>query len=263
MSPRATDFKPDQRNFMLFAGESGDGKSAAAASFPKPLFNADFDSRFDGVSNCLKQGWLKDEDKIEYQQFSPMGGWLPVEKFFSQFDMDRMAGSFKYKTMQIDSLTSLARLVLNFSHTFQKGNKVGEDGKGIIRMSGPADFNLEQTGVHQFFDHIRSYPCNIIVTAHIVPRWGRIKTDENPFPQSEITGEKLSVRDNLGANVLSYFNNVFRFSREQVGSDMRYFVEFSSSLAKNSFGIPPGRFDITKKEFWPFLGEIIERYKSK
>ncbi len=269
MPNSASSFKPDQRFFGLFVGRSGDGKSAAEDSFPKKLLEIDFDLRFGGISAALKQGWLHGEAEIEYQQFSPIGGWLPVEKLCTQLDAYRLAGNFPYKTLGVGSLTSLARLLLNFSHGFQKGKFIGPENKksdsneGQIRMSGPGDFNLEATGVHQFFDHLRTYPCNVIVTAHIVDKWGRIKTDENPFPPSEIIGEKLSIRDNLGENVQSYFDNVFRFSRELIGVNMKYFVEFSTDLAKNSYGITPGKHDITNKEFYPFLQELIEKYNGK
>ncbi len=258
--PLASQYKSDERIFALFVARSGDGKSTAAASFPPKLIDLDFDYRFAGIDQAIRQGIIKD-DGIEFQQFNPRAGWEPVDKWLTQMEQYRIeyqrTGSFPYKTIVIDSLGSMCRLLVVASHKLQTGRTLGN-----LRISGPADFNFEASGTHQIFDFLRTFPCNIICSAHIIDKYGKPKGDGGEYAQSVITGEKLSVRDNLGENVLSYFDNVFRFEREILSGKTKYTVNFATDIAKNAFGIPPGEYDITGKAFYPFLQDLIKQHKK-
>lgn len=263
MPYNASQYKPEERIFAMHVGRSGDGKSVAAASYPGKYLNLDFDLRFGGIASAINQGLLNSND-IEYLQFSPRGGWDPVQKFLDQIEMDRATSSFKYKSIEVASVTSLARLLLNYSKSLTRGKSIGK-----LRVSGPSDYMLESQGTHDFFDYLRTFPCNIIVSAHIVDKWGKPEPEfdnngnrTNEFSAQDIIGERLSIRDNLGENILTYFNNVFKFSREIIKNEMHYFVEFSTDLAKNEYGIPPGKHDITNKQFFSYLLEVIKKYKK-
>lgn len=254
--PKASDYIPEQRLFAMFVSRSGDGKSTAAANFPKPFHQLDFDFRFGGVAAAIKQGLVTEAEAITYQQFLPRGGWDPVDKHLMQFENDRITGNFKLKTLEVASLGSLARLLTVSSHKLQSGKMMGS-----LRISGPGDYNMEASGTHQVFDYLRSWPCNVICSAHMVDKYGKLdKTKE--YSESGIVGEKLAVRDNLGENVLTYFDNVFRFSRDLEGNVIKYYVEFATDLAKNTFGIPPGRVEITGKNFYNVFQELIKKYQA-
>jgi len=253
--PKASEYKPETRIFALFIGRSGDGKSTAAASFPRPVMDLDFDNRFAGIAGAITQG-IYTADNVDYQMFNPRGGYEPVEALFTQWEVARMQGQFPYKTIIVDSLTSLARLLVIASHKLQKGKMIGK-----LRVSGPGDFNFEASGVHQIFDFLRVLPCHVICSAHVIDKYGKLdKTQE--YSETGIVGEKLSVRDNLGENVQTYFDNVFRFSREVVNGQVKYYANFATDLAKNSFGIPPGEHDITGKNFYNYLQELTTKKGS-
>lgn len=250
--PRAEDYQPDTRIFSLFCGRSGDGKSTAAASFPRPLLDLDFDFRYAGIDGAIKQG-IYDNNGIEYQQFNPRGGWDPIEQMTLQWDIYRKSGNFQYKTIIVDSLTSLTRLIVIASHMSQPGKNIGK-----LRVSGPGDFNFESHGTHQFFDYLRVLPCHILCSAHIIDKYGKLDKG-NQYSETGIVGEKLSIRDNLGENVLTYFDNVYRFSREVVNGETKYYVDFATDLAKNSHGIKPGKHDITGVHFYNYLQTLIKK----
>lgn len=254
--PMASQYRPEERIFALFCGRSGDGKSVAAASFARPLIDLDFDFRFGGIKAAMDQGIISSED-VEYEQYSPILGWAPVDKWLTQQKSFLLQGQFKYKTIICDSITSLARLLVVTSHVEQKGRTIG-----ALRISGPGDFNFEQSGTHQVFDHLRSFRCNVIATAHVIDKYGKLDPSKE-YSESGIVGEKLSIRDNLGENLQTYFDNVFRFSREVISNQVHYYVEFASSLAKNTYGIPPGRYDITNKNFHDFLQGLIAKIKAE
>lgn len=253
--PKASDYIPEQRLFAMFVGRSGDGKSVAAAGFPRPYHQLDFDFRFGGVAAAIKQGLITSED-ITYQQFLPRGGWDPVDKHLMQFENDRITGNFKLKTLEVASVGSLARLLVVSSHKLQGGKMMGS-----LRISGPGDYNMESNGTHQVFDYLRSWPCNIICSAHMVDKYGKLDKSKE-YSESGVIGEKLAVRDNLGENILTYFDNVFRFSRDLEGNQIKFYVEFATDLAKNTFGIPPGRFDITNKNFYIVFQELVKKYQK-
>lgn len=254
--PKASDYIPEQRLFAMFVGRSGHAKSTAAAQFPKPYHQLDFDFRFGGVASAIRQGLIASADGITYDQFNPRSGWEPVDKWLEDNDKYRIIGQFPYRTLEVASLGSLARLLVVSSHKLQGGKFMGK-----LRISGPSDYNMEASGTHQLFDFLRSWPCNIICSAHMVDKYGKLdKTKE--YSESGVVGEKLAVRDNLGENVLTYFDNIFRFSKELEGDKDKFYVEFSTDIAKNTFGIPPGRIDITGKNFYTVFQELVKKYQK-
>ena len=270
--PNLSDFKPETTFRALFVGRSGDGKSGAAASFPKPYHELDFDLRIAGIAGCTN--WLSENDKISYQQFMPRSGWAPVDKHLTNLEFNAIAYrgnpalyQFPYKTIGLGSLTSLTRLLVSYSMQYTKGKTIGpEKAEDAIklRIIGPSDINAESNGTLTVLDYIRSWPCNFIATAHIVDKWGKLESHEKEdnYKPQEVIGEKLSIRDNLGESVIALFDNVFRFSRREQGGKVIYEVEFAGDLAKNAFGILPGKYDITEKEFYPFFQNLIQKVKK-
>lgn len=262
--PSALDYRPDLRIFALFVGRSGDGKSVAADSLPGKVLDLDFDYRFRGVANAGRLGIL-DLKNIDYEQFNPRGGWEAVDTKLTSLDLQRLSGmGFPYKTVTVNSITSLTRLLVNASHKAQGGRTLGK-----LRISGPADYNFEAAGTHQVFDFLRSWPCNIVATAHIIDRYGKPPKEfdaqgnwSNQYESNVVIGEKLSVRDNLGENIMSYFDDIYRFSRAEEGNQIKFYVEFAGDIARNSYGIPPGKHDITGKNFYQFLTQLVESRKE-
>lgn len=254
--------QPEQRIFALFTSRSGDGKSAAAASFPKPFHELDFDGRFAGVANAFKKagGWLEEDGPVTFERLYTKHGYEPLNAIFDQWDIKRASKAFQYKSIEIASVTNMVQALINSSHRLQSGKMIGN-----LRMSGPGDFNFEVTGMRQILDYLSILPCHVIVSSHVIDKYGKPKTGKagEEYGQNEIIGEKLLLRDQPGEFILSCFGNVFRFSRE-VGKDnkMHYYVDFASDVAKNEFNIPPGLHDITNKPFYPFLQDLIRKVRS-
>lgn len=249
--PNISQYSPSEKFIALHISRSGDGKSAASASYPKPYYQFDIDGRFDGVwAACKPQGFL-DPSGISFDRYYTRQGYEPIQKKFIELEQLATRGAFPYKTIEIASMTTLMQALINSSHKAQKGNEVAG-----LRISGPGDFNFEVTGMKQVLDFLTSLPCNVIVSAHIIDKWGK-KNKKEPYAPNEIVGEKICLRDQPGEVLLSCFSNVFRFSRNEVAGVMRYYVEFATDVAKNTFGIPPGEFDVTGKPFYPFLTDLI------
>lgn len=257
--PTLESYLPETRIFALHISRSGDGKSAAAASYPRPFHEIDYDGRFDGVWAAVKpQGFLEPEG-ITYDRLYTKDGYEPMQDFLDKLEVARMNGRLPFKTIELASMTSFMQALITSSHKLQKGKMIGK-----LRMSGPGDFNFEVTGMKQLVDQLSSLPCHVVVSAHIIDKWGKPKTGKagEEFAQNEVVGEKLNLRDQPGEVLLSMFSNVFRFSREVQGNTMKYYVDFASDTAKNAFGIPPGLHDITGKAFYPYLQDLIQKIRS-
>lgn len=263
--PTIGQYSPGEKIFALFISRSKAGKSSASASFPKPYYQMDIDGRFDGVAGAIAppfgQGFIKidKETDVIFDRFYTKLGFDPIQKKLDDWDMARISKSFNLATIEIASLTSLMQAMLNSSHELQGGRKVGK-----LRMSGPGDFGFEVSAMRQFIDYLAVLPCHIICSAHIIDKYGKPKTGKpgEEYAQNEIVGERLCLRDQPGEVIQSFFGNVFRFDREVINDKMEYFVDFNSDVAGNTFGIPPGRFNITNKPFYPFLQDLIKQIKE-
>lgn len=273
--PDLADFKPEKRFVGLFVGESGSGKSGAAASFEHPYHEMDTDGRFGGIADMVAQQIITDQ-RISYQTFDLLGGWEPVGKELKRLNMLKIAYKlnpmmqpFPYKSLGLGSIGSLSQLVLALFYNEAKGHHVGiinKDDSGL-RLSHPGDYRAENNGVNQALNYILSMPCNVIVTCHLRPMWGKPETtdanDPKNYAPNEIIGEKLNLTDNLAAGIVGRFDNVFKFHRKLQSGKIEYYCEFASELCKNSFGIPPGKYPFTGRAFQPFFQELVAKHRKE
>lgn len=261
--PYIDEYKPEERIFALHISRSGDGKSAAAASYPHPYHQLDYDGRFDGVKGALKPPYgfgfidVKNPKDVSYTRLYTRKGYDPTNDLLTKWENEYIStGRFPYATIEIASITNMIQCLINSSHDLQKGKKIGS-----LRISGPGDFAFEVSGLKQFLDWILTFPCHVVCSAHLIGKWGKPK-GAGEYAQNEVIREKLSLRDQPGENILTCFSNIFKFSREEVNGEMKYYVEFATDIAKNAFNIPPGRFDITGKPFYPYLQNLIRSIKD-
>lgn len=260
--PKLIDITPEQRFVGMFIGESGTGKTCAEASFPKPLHVLDFDGRIRGAWN---QKWLPMEG-ITYDSFPPRESGMVkrLNEYLEGLQVSASVGQPIPKTLIMDSLTSecFAMLMQAMPLTHNKENKGTGDraGKylGVTPMSGPEDYGFEAQVTYSVLSFFRSVPIqNIIVSAHIVPTYGK-KDPDNPYSENIVTGEKLSVRDKIAANVGIYFDHVFRFRKTMSANTEKFTVQFRSEIARTAYAsLPNGELDITSKNFY---NDVIMKY---
>lgn len=262
--PSAANLTLESRFMALFVGAKHSGKTCAAVSFmtknsQKRVKVLDGDGRIKGI---LGAAWL-DKTRIDYDYYPPRGA-NNKKTFFERVNTDLEAlmvdinnGKCQYETYVGDSATSFCRnLILDaipLTHAEGKGKKLG-----IMNMAGPADYGFESTGMDGYLSFLRSISLNVILTAHIVDRFGKSDPDD-PYSESIVVGEKISLRDKIAANMSIYFDHIFRFDRRMVNGKERFFVEFISDIACTSYpGLTPGKFDITGVDFHQFLMDKVK-----
>lgn len=271
--PKAETLTSEDGRFIgLFVGKKSSGKTCAACSFigknkesgrTKVL---DFDGRIRGI---LGAPWLAEHKKrIDYEYYPPrVGPGAKASYVKINDDLESLLamcnmGQNPYDTLICDSLTSDAFAMLcdaiPLTHADKAGKKIG-----VLNMAGPSDYGFEATNIYNQLSFFRSLPIqNIIVTAHLVERYGKLDPD-NAYSESIVVGEKLSLRDKIAVNSMIYFDHIFRFDRRMVGKQEKFFAEFRGDIATTSFAeLPTGEFDITGKNFYEGMLRLIQTGKS-
>lgn len=261
--PKLIDRKDDQRFFAMFVGRHHSGKTVAEASFPRPIDFEDFDGRIGGA----QVPWLDMKD-IEYTYWPPKQPNM-IQKLNDKLvnmlalSQMQMAGGLRLpKTHVTDSITNQCAAFISQAIAI---THVGEDGKGKrgrwigpVQMAGIEDYGLEAQGMGDYVAFLKSLPIqNIILSAHLIDQYGFAKDedgDDMPFAPRVVVGQKLSIRDKIGENIQTSFDHIFKFERETVGKEDKFFVTFRGGIACTSYDwLPYGRHDWTKKPFYEFM----------
>lgn len=268
--PSAESIKPDSRSVNLFIGRSGHGKSAAAYSFPHPMIVLDADGRIrGGLTSWVSRKGLT---------YVPILHRDPQNTVFDQLNREfeklegicKMSGMVETpETVVLDSATWAAGgLLLDaLPLTHIAGGDQGERGRklGNMNMAGPGDYGFQSTGMLQIAAFLKSLPIkHIIVTAHIVNRWGRRKNENgkiiDPYGPSEIVGEQLALTDKIAESFPSIFDNIFRFEKVELPNRNKFVFSSHGELARSAYaGLPFGNTDITDKSFFDTLTELIRK----
>lgn len=254
--PLAINLTPEKRFFGLFVGEKSSGKTVAEASFTKPIDFLDFDGRIRGL---LGAPWINLEG-ISHEYFPPKEPGLieRLDKKLELYNTMFKMGQPLPKTIVLDSLTSeCAAFIMQsipLTHMGGKGKVLG-----TLNMAGPEDYGFEATAAYNVMAFLKSIPVeNIIMSAHIVPTFGKADPS-NPYSETVQVGEKLSVRDKIGANMQIHFDHVFRFGRRETAGRMQFYVKFWSEIACTSFpNMPMGEVDITGKNFYETMMSLVK-----
>lgn len=260
--PLASTKTSDSRFMAMFVGEKHSGKTSAACSWITPgtdklIYVLDGDGRIAGINGCP---WINKE-RVYYQYFQPRvaGNEVPFfRRVNDELESILLSVGQKrciYETFVADSLTAFTKnLVLDalpLTHAGNKGKMIGGE-----EQAGPADYGFESTQTDKFLSYLRSLPLNVICTAHIIPKWDKptVNGQKDPYAESIVVGEKISLRDKISANTSIYFDHIFKFSRRILRGEERFFVELVSDLACTSFpGFKTGEYDITGKDFRTWL----------
>ena len=263
--PLVENMPPDSRILALFVGRSGSGKSAAAYSFPKPAKIFDLDGRVRGGM----VPWI-DKKNLEYQYFQPnpekTTTFNQLNDAFGILLQQCRSGQPPFETIIIDSATWAANDflldALPFTHV---GTGVGDKGKkiGSLNIAGPSDYQFQSTGMLQLSGFLKTLPIkNIIVTAHVVGKWGKRKDVDgkiiDPYGPNEMIGEQLNLTDKIAESFPSSFDHIFRFEKIDTGTKLKFTISGQGELARTPFPIPYGEHDITGKNFYEFLQQKIK-----
>jgi len=200
------ELKPSETMNLLLVGPAGSGKTCLMAEFPKPMYVFDFDNKISSAAaHHVGQPWLSG---IEYESYARQGDKdFPVEranKKLGEMRKEIDAGTFKYKTVVIDSLTTYTEQAFPYLIKMNPGIKRILVNKAVVPAL--ADYGIFKIFTRDLITQTLTFPCNVIMTAHV-----DLKRDEH-------TGRLIHRPLMVGAlqNSLDvYFENVFYTSVDE------------------------------------------------
>lgn len=259
----------------LIVGKSGSGKSCAAISFPGKTFIYNIDQRVRGIADSIN--WLGKEKlaEVDFETINLEDGFAKIDMLMSQQIKDAKDRRLKYRNICVESIGALCTLLAMDSRRL-RGVK-GARQTGSLVFLAPEDYAYASKAmkdiIYKFVLPMTDMGYNIFFSGWTVDRWGKPREQSGEivegmeYMDNIVIGEKLLAPDKLAEEIPGYFNDVYVFRKER---DPRghsygaiYDVEFTGELARNTFGLPPGRHKITKSSFYElWKGMIDAKYST-
>lgn len=189
--------------YSLYKGEFGTRKSTAALSFPKPIYYFDYDMKIDALQLPAKKWGLNKLD-IDYDIYKD---WDSACKKLNQFQLN-----CKYKTIVIDSITSLAdsaiRQTLNFKTSAGGGKKIG-----TIPVGGFDEYNAEAAVLNELIaltkDIQTHHNINIILIGHVIQKEIKSANGTTHMARLLVTAGKTPAQ-----KIPGYCSEIYHFNIE-------------------------------------------------
>ena len=214
---KLNELDPNKHVNVLTFGDSGAGKTIFAAGFPGPVHFFDFDLKVSSAAAFYKG--KPELEEITYDQFPLDKDTLGDAGHKLNDELGKLkklakSGDFPYKTIVFDSLTTMSDRMMEYIMKENPGIK-----RNITKgAQAPAlqDYGLFRIFMKRFIGEILSFPCNVVMTAHI-----EVKTDEQTgalLRQPMLTGK-------LAAELPIYFEEVYRAYVEGEGEKRKYMAQ--------------------------------------
>lgn len=252
--------KLDKGQRVLFIGRTGSGKSNAEISGPGPIYTFDCDNRMKGTSSALSWLGIEKFKQIDFDYYNPSDGFASIDDKLTTFLEQAQKRSLKYKTICIDSVGSLIYLLALDSQRLRGVSSGDIKGKvrGKVKFLHPDDYNYVATALrilmYERFMPLNELGINTFFSAWVTDKWGKSSSGKE-YDAPEIIGEKIVGPGNTVEEFNGYFDEAYYFRKEpNVISNLppKFTVEFNGSFAKTAINLPPGKFDVTGKNFYQF-----------
>lgn len=163
-----------------------------------------------------------------------------------------------YGTVVVDSFTSLSNTAVTFQLMARLGGRFDlknvKKTKGGLPTAGFDEFNGETTVISLMLDVFKVLPCNVVWTAHPIP-----KTETNK--EGEVTKRYHTIAaygHKVDKIVPGYFTEIWRFEYNvsaipgQKPSYKIYTVPGAEGVGSTALGLP-GEIDVTDKNLWEVI----------
>jgi AAA domain len=194
--------------YCMFKGEPGTRKSTQALSFPGPQYWLSWDRKMNGIKLPMRK-WGIDPKTVVFDDYDD---WTAGKKKLEQLQV-----SCPYKTIVIDSITSMADMTLRqttrlkYGVTRASGATAGKLIAGIA-VNEIEDYNAESAALQELIaltKDINSYhKVNIILIAHVVKAEYRDTTKKT----THISRQIVTAGKNVAAKLPAYCGEVYHFN---------------------------------------------------
>ena len=198
----------------LFVGPTGRGKTIAAASWPGKTLVIDFDDRHRPIID-----WFPDRlSDYDIESIHADNFWTVLKPL-----MNRLRQLNPYTNIICDGITSMSNTTImtqmmikgGFENWFQRSKEDTKGSKitaGGIMVPGWDEFNGEAMLMSLILEMLRSFKCNLFVTAHPVARTRIEGTKAVKYSSLVTFGPKIE------SIIPTYFDEVWYFDYEVVAN---------------------------------------------
>jgi len=279
----ASQLKADSHIHALLIGSSGVGKTVAACSFPGRTFVLDFDDRIKGIMGCEWTEARRLAGEIEYERMTAWRGNKPqgIDDAYVILDLiDSRISKREITNVVLDSTGSMVSFFINYSLN-RTTKDVGERAPGIkhhklgsTEIPQKQDYNYTAICMRNIiFDNLKTFPCNVFISAHIKDKKIASPTTEDP-DRVIVVGKELKAPGQLAIDIPSWLNETWELTVDDTITSQapRRFVLFQSWIAKTTFQVGSWiekngkkewtrthRLDITGKSLYEALRPTFEK----
>jgi hypothetical protein len=217
--------------YCLFKGEPGTRKSTAALSFPTPIYYFDWDMKMDALEMPI-QKWGIDATKVDYDLYKD---WDAARN-----QLEKFQANCKYKTIVIDSITSMADAAIRQTLKFKGG---GGKKIGTIPVGGFDEYNAEAAAISEMIaltkDIKEFHNCNVILIGHIIQ-----KEVKSPNGQTHMARLLVTAGKGPAQKIPAYCSEIYHFNMVtsmEANSGNKYALKTTHTgddFARSSLGLP-------------------------
>lgn len=267
MPKKASEIPLEQNKLILLVGPADSGKSYSASSWgfksksfggddERPAYLMDTDGRLDALRNR----------PIEYDSYTNVEGAIGVINRLKEL-RDKCVHWNKapfHTLIAPDSFTGFCSLAISdcMEDKTSAGRKIGD-----LTLPTIEDYGYESEAVRkllwELLTDLKKF-CTIIVTAHEVEKYKKIKAAPGAPAQTELDGYKILARDKISAQIPVKFDEIYHFLPKEVVTSqktIRRSVVFQDELARTSYPqlakLGTTAQDISGKEFYHWWKEKI------
>lgn len=239
----------------LVMGKPRSGKSILAASFPGPIYLFDFDQKW-----RMLKGYYPDRRDIDFDVYSS----ITIPAFLTK--LTELTQYCPYKTIIIDSLTSLGDSLIDYSIRERGNSKRSDDSKtekkrGVIELSEIVEFAVEDRTLHKLWEWSKYVKAHVILNAHVIETERKdISGKVVGYNRSLVTGGKK-----VAAKLPAYFEEFWFVEKDPDVSNWeddkyRVFFHLAGQDAAGTALPLPEKVDFSNKRFYddvlvPLLSE--------
>lgn len=218
--------------YCLFKGEPGTRKSTASLSFPGPIYYFDWDMKMDALQLPIKS-WGINPSTIDYDLYKD---WDAAKTKLESFQLN-----CKYKTVVIDSITSMADAAIRQTLKFKGG---GGKKIGTIPVGGFDEYNAEAAAISELIaltKDIKEYhQCNIILIGHVIQK--EVKGPNNTTHMARLlvtAGKSPAQKIPAFCSEIYHFNMVLGMDATKGSQYALRTTHSGDDFARSSLGLDP------------------------
>jgi hypothetical protein len=213
MSPNARDVSASTEWIKVMSvGESGEGKSIFASSFPTPGFIFDFGKEiisYKGLDFDYEQYDISSRDWGRYEQdFVKLKKCL--ETSVRMPDENGVQAPGRYQTVVVDNVSAMTDVCMEKALSLDP--KRSPTNGPIWNVHYGMVKNLMEGRLRQLIN----LECNLVLIAHLET----IKDEEG-----SVIGVEPSMTGKLSADVPSYFQEVYYHTHKMEGGEVKFFIQ--------------------------------------